>query len=112
MRRMLCLLVAVPIVMSAHVSLAFEECDSPIDPAQLSRELATVASARSPVRYHDQARGIRVITTYSGDRLIPVAGEQQQIKFVLFTPLFVKVACQIALATFLNLDGVETERFD
>ena len=112
MRRLLQLMAAIPIVIAAHGALAFETCNTAVDPAQLRAELTDIALSRAPVRYHDLVGAIRLNTAYSGDRLMPVGAVQQQTKFILFTPLFVKVACQIALATYLYNDGVEHEGFD
>ena len=112
MRRVLLLIAAVPIVMATHGALAFETCNAAIDPAQLRIELTDIALARAPLRYHDLVGTISLITAYSGDRLMPVGDIQQQTKFILFTPLFVKVACQISLATYLYNEGVEYENFD
>ena len=112
MKRLLCWLATLPLVVAAQGALAFDACNVASDPAHLGQELRDIAAARSPVRYHKLARSIRLITTDTGDRLMPGGGEQQNIKFILFPALFVKVTCEIALAMYLNLEGVEPDAFD
>ena len=112
MKRLLCWLATLPLVVAAQGALAFDACNVASDPAHLGQELRDIAAARSPVRYHELARSIRLITTDTGDRLMPGGGEQQNIKFILFPALFVKVTCEIALAMYLNLEGVEPDAFD
>jgi hypothetical protein len=107
-----CLIVVALLTAAASDAFAFDACNAVTDPASLNRELRDVATKRTPVRYHDLAQTIQLITTDAGDRLIPLAGQQQQIKFILFPSMFVKAMCQIALATYLNIEGVQPEIFD
>ena len=112
MKRLLCWLAALPLVLAAQDALAFDACNVASDPAHLGQELRDIATERSPVRYHELARSIRLITADTGDRLMPGGGEQQDIKFILFPASFVKATCEIALGTYMNIEGVEPDAFD
>ena len=92
---------------------AFAPCDRIADdPAALARSLADKAVARAPARHHTLARSIRVLTPAATDNLIPFAGQQLEAKYVIMPPLFVKVACQISLAEYLRIDGVQPDAFE
>ncbi len=103
----LMLVVAVP-----QGALAFDACNGVDNPAQLKQELGRAALAQSPIQYFNLARNIRLVVEDIGDTSMPRTGEQQQIKFILLPPVFTKVACQLILATFLNLEDVQPDAID
>jgi len=107
------LFVAILVMALAEASFAFDRCETlSHDPGKLSRELSTAAILRSPVKYHDLARSIRLETTNPGDTLTPFAADQQGTKFIVFPPLFANVACKIAFAEYLIADGIQRDAYD
>ncbi len=112
MRRLGRLLAVILIVAVPQGALAFDACKGVDNPTQLKEVLGREAIAQSPVQYFDLARSIRLIVQDFGDISMPRIGEQQQIKFILLPPVFTKVACELVLATFLNLDGVQPDAID
>ena len=112
MRHLLGGATALSIMVGAQGALAFEACDRPVDPANLGRVWADQAAADSPVRYYELAHSIRLNTAYGGDRLMPAGGEELQTKYILFTPLFAKVVCKIALSTYLYVENVQPDVID
>lgn len=92
---------------------AFAPCERIADdPAALARSLADRAVMRAPARHHTLARSIRVVTPAAADNLIPFAGQQLEAKYVMVPPLFVKAACQIALAEYMRNEGVHPDAFE
>jgi hypothetical protein len=98
---------------SAPATASFAPCERIADdPAALARKLTDRAVARAPARHHTLARTIRVVTTGAADNLMPFAGQQLEARYVMVPPRFVKVACQISLAEFMRVDGVQPDAFD
>lgn len=94
----------------AESVLAFDACNAiGDDAARLNREIRQGVIARSPARHHELSLRVRLVATGAGDSLIPFAGEQQGAPYVVLTPLFAKVACQIALARFLGIKGIQPD---
>ena len=112
MKRLLLGLATFSTVLLPLDARAFDACGGPMDnPEQLRRELVDVAVSRSPVRYHELARDIRLITAGPGEALIPFALEQQQARLIVYPALFAKVSCEIALAQYTSFEGVQPEAF-
>lgn len=88
-----------------HPAFAFERCSAPLAAeSAFGRDMGRAAIRRSPVKYNEIARGITLVTAAPGESLIPLAGEQQGTKFVLLTPLFAKVTCEVVLAQYIAID--------
>ena len=96
-----------------EVAFAFDKCETfPSDPVELSHEIAARVNKRAPVKYHPLVPTIKLVTSSLGEKLSPFADEQQGKKFIVLPPLFAKVACQIALAQFLRIEGIQEDAFD
>jgi hypothetical protein len=55
------------------------------------------------------ANGIRVVVDVPNSTLIPFATEQQGAKIVVLPMAFVRLACQLSLATYLKVENVQSE---
>ncbi len=107
------LFAAIFVMTLAQATFAFDRCETlSNDPGKLSRELSNAAIQRSPVKYHDLARSIRLETTSPEDKLTPFAADQGGTKRIVFPPLFANVACKIALAVYLTIEDVQRAAFD
>jgi len=93
-------------------SRAFERCDSDFrDARAFADEAVRAAIGRTPVKYRDIGDAIRLVVDVPAPALMPFATEQQGRKVVVLTPAFARLACQMSLATYLNLENDRSENF-
>lgn len=106
--RLLVLLLLLP-----ESAVAIGTCGSAFRDARDFEEKARAeAIARAPVKYRDMANDIRLVVRDDETRLIPFATEQQGTMVVVLPMAFVRLACQLSLATYLKIDSVLPERFE
>jgi hypothetical protein len=107
------LLVVFFITAFSEATFAFDICEEIVnDPDELSRVIGDAVILRAPVGYHSLARSIKLVTKGSGEKFIPFAADLQDTKFVVIPPVFAKAMCNIVLARFLSIEGIQQETFD
>lgn len=104
------LLVVMFVTALSETTFAFDRCEAIFNNHDdLSRQIGETAVRQAPVKYYSLARSIKLVTKGHSETLIPFAGDQQGTKVVVFPPLFAKVMCNIALATFIVLEHEDQE---
>lgn len=112
MRTLPVIVVSLALSGAASAAHAFEICQTARDdPGALTEEIVATAVMRAPVKFHTAARAIAVTTAGADALLIPIAIDAQGTQAVIFPATFAKVACKIALASFLRLDGIGEVEF-
>ena len=107
------LLLIIAAVLFASPAIAFEHCDRVFkDSRHFVEEAMDIAVGRAPVRYHQLASSIRIVVDAPPSTLIPFATEQQGTKLVVLPIPFISMSCQMALATYLRVAGVQPESFE
>lgn len=92
-----------------QTAFAFDKCAASLALGdELGPLMSEQAVRRSPVKYHELARGIRVLTHAPGETVMPFATAQQGTRFVVMSPAFAKLACQLALAQYLAFETDDT----
>jgi hypothetical protein len=79
----------------------------------LGENLGENALARVPVKYYEVARSIDLIVKPANEaQIIPFATEQQGRKIVILPAQFAVVACQLAIAEYVDTKATEKVFFD
>jgi hypothetical protein len=96
------LLLLFSVMALTEAALGFDRCETFFtEPGTLCRELEDAAILRTPVKYYQLARNIKLVTTGPGENFIPFAADLQGTKLIVFPPPFSKAMCKIAIAFYL-----------
>jgi hypothetical protein len=113
MRLVLILFIAAAAVAVTAIPLfGAESCDMQIDPAVFHDIIASEALFNAPVKYHDIALSVKLVTVAGVDPLIPHATMEKGTRIVTITPQFARVACKLAFTTFMINHGSSTDGLD
>jgi len=106
------LLAALAVAALPGAGLAFDPCDTIFkDTTQFAERARSMAIGRAPMKHRDMASSIRLVVDVPDTYLIPFATEQQGTKIVVLPAPFARLACQMSLATYLKLEGVQPQAF-